>query len=74
LGDSIVQVLCPGTKVVVKEFNHGAGVIIDTILRMIDEELRVVYSVQLYNGGKGELEEKELDPQPGMVVLLVDYQ
>ena len=70
----MMQALCPGTKVVVKEFEHGAGVIKDTILRMIDDELRVYYNVEFDTGGGGEFEEVELEPQPGMVLLVVEFQ
>jgi hypothetical protein len=69
-----MQALCPGTKVIVKEFEHGAGAVTETILRMVDDELCVRYTVELDQGGGGEFEEVELDPQPGMVLLVVEYQ
>jgi hypothetical protein len=70
----MMQALCPGTKVIVKEFEHGAGVVTDTILRMVDDELCVRYLIDLDNGGNGEFEEVELEPQPGMVLLVVEFQ
>jgi hypothetical protein len=68
-----MQILYPGIKVTVK-YGDGNGTIAQTVLTDNHGQLEVTYGVLLDDGGEGEYEEKDLDPLPGMKILIVDYQ
>jgi hypothetical protein len=48
------------------------GVVIESVLYKKDSELTVKYLVE-FPDGEGEFGEGELEPQPGMKILSVDY-
>ena len=77
----MLQVLCPGTKVkalvsiVSKDAPHwDTGTITESVITRDGDQLAVNYGVEFDAGDFGTFAESDLDPQPGMVILIVDYQ
>src|SRR5262245_61636336 len=65
----LIQALAPGTEVVIKE--GGDKWKIEAVVVALEADGTLAIRYQLSDGG--DYEEKELDAQPGMKVLAIDW-
>jgi hypothetical protein len=66
----VMQALAPGTEVVIKE-DGNKGKVESVIVYVEADGHTLAIRYQVDDGG--DYEEAELDPQPGMKVLEIDY-